>query len=335
MNNPIDFKKTAQNLNEVLFDVELHDVFSNFSKPGAQNSEQVHAPYHKAIINKENGHIVSIVGKNYRLITNKEALQMGKDLFCRIYPTVKTEELFPYNVITPVSKASAHIDLIHESVNFMVLEQENWLPFLRITNSYNRSCALSFEIGFVRKLCSNGVMYNKRSTKLKYIHTNSTNMTLLSDAKKIDEVKTIFTNQCTWLNKYKLNHKLMFALVCHILKINLNLLDNQQLNKKLHQLESLYKLVTSLTNLYNFNLGVNGYTVLNVVSDIVSHQNEYKNLPGFYFNVRSFYARPTDWMEEFAGKIEKGNVNMDEYLEPTTKFLIDIQKQTGFKWQLN
>lgn len=335
MNSPIDFKKSAQNLNEVLFDVELHDVYSNLSKSGTQNLEPVHAKFHKAIVNKENGHIVSIVGKNYRLITNKEALEMGKYLFCRLYPAVKIEELIPYNVITPLSKASAHIDLIHESVNFMVLEQEDWLPFLRITNSYNRSCALSFEIGFVRKLCSNGVMYNKQSTKLKYIHTNSTNISYLSDAKKIDEVKTIFINQCTQLNKYKLDHKLMFALTCHILKINLNLLDNLQLNKKILQLESLYKLVTSLTNLYKVNSGVNGYTVLNVVSDIVSHQNEYKNLPGFYFNVRSFYARPTDWMEEFAGKIEKGNVDLDGYLEPTTKFLIDIEKQIGFKWQLN
>jgi len=313
MNNPIDFKKTAQNLNEVLFDVKLQDVYSNFSKPGTQNSEPVHASYHKAIVNKENGHIISIVGKNYRLITNKEALEMGKYLFCKLYPAVKTEELFPYNVITPVSKASAHIDLIHESVNFMVLEQENWLPFLRITNSYNRSCALSFEIGFVRKLCSNGVMYNKQSTKLKYIHTNSTNMSLLSDVKKIDEVKTIFINQCAQLSDYKLNHNLMFALVCHILKINLNLLDNQQRNKKLLQLESLYKLVTNLTNLYKVNTEVNGYTVLNVVSDIVSHQYEYKNLPGFYFNVRSFYARPTDWMEDFAGKIGNENFTLDEF----------------------
>jgi hypothetical protein len=160
-------------------------------------------------------------------------------------------------------------------------------------------------------------------------------MSYLSDAKKIDEVKTIFINQCTQLNNYKLDHKLMFALTCHILKINLNLLDNQQLTKKLLQLESLFKLVTKLTNLYKVNSDVNGYTLLNVLSDIVSHQNEYKNLPGFYFNVRSFYARSTDWMEEFAGKIEKGNVNMDEYLEPTTKFLIDIEKQIGFKWQLN
>ena len=120
-----------------------------------------------------------------------------------------------------------------------------------------------------------------------------------------------------------------------LFRSNLNLLDNLQLNKKILQLESLYKLVTSLTNLYKVNSGVNGYTVLNVVSDIVSHQNEYKNLPGFYFNVRSFYARPTDWMEEFAGKIEKGNVDLDGYLEPTTKFLIDIEKQIGFKWQLN
>jgi hypothetical protein len=335
MNNPIDFKKTAQNLNDVLFDVDLNDVYSYFNLPGTQNPEPVYAPYHKAIVNKQNGHIVSIVGKNYRLISNKEAFEMGKNLFCRLYPFVKVNELLPYNVITPAFKASAHIDLIHESVNFMVLEQEDWLPFLRISNSYNRSCALSFEIGFVRKLCSNGVMYNKQSTKLKYVHTNSTNMNLLTDAKKINEVQTIFINQCKQLSNYKLDHKLMFALICHILKINLDLLDNKQLNNKLIQLESLYNLVTKLTNLYRVNSDVNGYTVLNVVSDVVSHQNEYKNLAGFHFNVRSFYARPTDWMEEFAGSIKKENFDLQNYLEPTTKVLSDIEKEVGFKWKLN
>ena len=335
MTNEIDYKSPTHQINDILFDVELQNVYSNFRIPKTETKYAVGTPYYKAVVNQENGQILSVVGSSYRLIPNKVALEMGRELFCRIYPHVKKNDLIPYKVVAPESKASAHIDLIHKDVNFKVWEQEIWLPFLRVSNSYNRTYALSFEIGFARKLCSNGVLFNKETMKIKYVHTKSGKMDLETDSAMIENVSGLFKKQCVLLREYPIQKEMMFALVCHIMKLNLKLPDNTYLKRKIINLKNLYNNVIDLTTQYGNNGKINAYTTLNIVSDLVSHQNVYKNLAGFHFNVRSFYARPTDWMDEFSGKISSGDFNLNGYLKPTTKALDDIEKEVGFKWQIN
>jgi hypothetical protein len=335
MNSPIDCAKPTHQLNDVLFEVKLQDVYSNFQIPKTQTKYAVGSPYYKAVVNQENGQILSVVGSSYRLIPNKVALEMGRELFCRIYPHVKENDLIPYKVVAPESKASAHIDLIHKDVNFKVWEQETWMPFLRVTNSYNRTYALSFEIGFARKLCSNGVLFNKETMKIKYVHSKSGRMDLQKDASAIEQVSGLFKLQCTMLSGYAIPKEMMFALVCQIMKLNLKLPDNNQYKRKINNLQNLYQNVKDLTANYANNGAVNAYTTLNIVSDLVSHQSVYKNLTGFHFNVRSFYARPTDWMEEFTRKIVTNNFNLNEYLKSTTAVLDLIEKELGFKWRMN
>ncbi len=335
MSNPIDFTKTAQNLNEVLFDVKLQNVYSNFVHPKTFLKQSVNAPNLKSIVNQETGQIISVVSRDYRLISNNEALQMGKHLFSQIYPQTKVDELVPFKVVAPATKASVHIDLIHKDVNFNVWEQENWLPFLRVTNSYNRSHTLSFEIGFVRKLCSNGVLFKKNTMKLNYIHSNSKRMEIKHDAEKIEKHSGLFIKNCNQLSEFPIPRKLMFAMVCQILQLKIDLPAKNQLSRKMSQLENLLNIVIALTGKYSENNDTNGYTALNIVSDLVSHQNEYKNLAGFYFNIKSFYTRPTVWMEEFTSITQFHDFDLDKYLEPTVKALTGIEKELGFKWQLN
>ncbi len=335
MNSPIDGVKPTHQLNDVLFDVKLQPVYSNFQIPKTQTKYAVGSSNYKAVVNQENGQILSVVGNSYRLIPNKDALEMGKELFCRIYPHIKKNDLISYKVVAPESKASAHIDLIHKDVNFNVWEQETWLPFLRVTNSYNRTYALSFEIGFARKLCSNGMLFNKETMKIKYVHSKLGKMDLQTDASAIEQVSGLFKKQCTLLREYDIPKEMMFALVCQILKLNLKLPDNNQYNRKIKNLQNLFKNVNDLTANYANNGTVNAYTTLNIVSDLVSHQNVYKNLTGFHFNVRSFYARPTDWIEEFTREIVNHNFDLNQYLKPTSTVLDVIENELGFKWRMN
>jgi len=335
MNSPIDYEKPTHQLNDVLFDVKLQPVYSNFQIPKTQTKYAVGSPNYKAVVNQENGQILSVVGSSYRLIPNKDALEMGKELFSRIYPNVNKNDLISYKVVAPESKASAHIDLIHKDVNFNVWQQETWLPFLRVTNSYNRTYALSFEIGFVRKLCSNGVLFNKETMKIKYVHSKSGKMDLQTDASAIAQVAGLFRSQCIILREYAIPKEMMFALVCQIMKLNLKLPDNNQYKRKIKNLQNLFNNVNDLTSIYANNGAVNAYTTLNIVSDLVSHQNVYKNLTGFHFNVRSFYARPSVWMEDFTREIVKNNFDLNKYLKPTSTILDEIEKELGFKWRMN
>ena len=335
MKNEIDFKSPTHNLPDILFKVKLQDVYSDFRFPATLFPLPVGTPDYRAVVNQSNGQIISVVGKNYQLISNEEAIEKGKQIFTQLYPWVKADELIPYKVVAPQSKASAHIDLIHENVNFNVWEQETWLPFLRTTNSYNRSVALSFEIGFVRKLCSNGVLFNKQSIKLKFLHNKGIDVDVKNVANQIRTTSNLFADQCKSLKDYPIAKGLIFALVCQILNINLEVPDNNQFNKKLNSLELLYELTKILTNVYAEQSGLNAYTAFNVVTDLVSHMDHYKILPGYYFNVRSYFTKPTDWMEDFTKQITNKNFCFEEYLGKTIDSFQVVKKETRMEWMLN
>lgn len=335
MKNEIDFKSPTHRLSDILFDVKLQEVHSDFRFPETLFTLPVGTPDYRAVVNQSDGKIISIVGKNYQLISNERAVEMGKQIFTQLYPIVKVDELIPYKVVAPKSRASVHIDLIHKDVNFKVWDQEEWLPFLRTTNSYNRSVALSFEIGFVRKLCSNGVLFNKQSIKLKFLHNKGNTVDIISAANQIKTTSHLFTEHCKFLKNYKIPKELMFALVCQILDVKLELPKENQINKKLNSLQNLMELTNVLTKRYSDESGPDAYTAFNVVTDLVSHQDEYKNLTGYYFNVRSYFAKPTDWMEDFSTKIKGESFVYTEYLKDTIDSLERIKEHTELEWELN
>jgi hypothetical protein len=328
----IDFNKPVSRINDVLFDVQLQKLIAVPPSSNSKTNSGTELPRYKLVCNKESGQIISIVSNNYRLIPNKEALKMGIDVFKQLFPFVNDNELIPFRVVAPKSLASVHIDLIHKDVNFNVWEQETWLPFIRITNSYNRAYALSFEVGFVKELCSNGVLFNKKTMKLKYTHDKNREIRLINDVREILKISNLFGQQCHRLLDYNLSPKDIFPLVCHILKINLQVPDKKKVISKAMNLEKLNRIVLEQISAYEKINGLNAYTIFNVATDIVSHNDKYKVIPGYYFNVRSFFTRPTDWMEDFSGKIAQSDFSLDKYLEPTMNKLTEFSKETGFRY---
>jgi hypothetical protein len=329
----IDFDKPVDRIEDVLFDVELQKLIAvPPSSSNSQNSIGKEIPKYKLVCKKESGQVISIVSNNYRLIPNKEALKMGIDVFKQLFPSFDEKELIPFRIIAPKTLSSVNIDLIHKDVNFNVWEQETWLPFIRITNSYNRTHALSFEVGFVKKLCSNGVLFNKKTMKLKYTHDKNKNINVMSDAKQIFSFSNLFGVKCNKLREFKIPHDDMFPLLCQILKISLKIPEKRPIHSKVKNLEKLKQFVSERIESYQENNELNAYTAFNVATDLVSHNDKYDVLPGYYFNVRSFFTRPTDWMESFSEEISENDFNLNEYLKPTLESLNDLKTLTGFKW---
>lgn len=87
--------KARHTLQDVLFKVKLQEVYSDFRFPATLFPLPVGTPDYRAVVNQSNGQIISIVGKNYQLISNEEAIAMGKQIFTQLYPWVKANELIP------------------------------------------------------------------------------------------------------------------------------------------------------------------------------------------------------------------------------------------------
>jgi hypothetical protein len=127
----------------------------------------------------------------------------------------------------------------------------------------------------------------------------------------------------------------MVALVFQILNIKFDLSLAHQDIKKINYLKNWIELIKMLSKRYFDELGSNAYAAFNVVTDLVSHQEEYKNITGYSFDVRSFYIKPTDWMESFLQKSATRDFDYEEYLEKTIANLRGLKRQTQLEWMLN
>lgn len=336
MSKPIDFKPATHELDELMFKVELVKLSAVGEQQNLFSSIQeraIEVPGYFAVLNKDSVKVMSVVSSNYKLITNREALEWGKVAFNMLFPVVNVNDLIPYKVIAPKSMASCHIDLIHKGVRFDVWEQETWLPFLRISNSYNRTQTLSFELGFVRKLCSNGVLFNKKTVKVKYPHNKGQEITLNVDVEQLRPLEDKFKLSCSNLKTVYMDPTMMFALVCLVFGLNLEISEGRR-ERQVEVLERMKESVHRLTQLYFGSLGENAYAALSVLTDIISHQDQHRSISSFSLNPNSYYYRAADWVIDFAEKSSSHDFSFANYLADTVKQLNDINKKTKFEWKL-
>ena len=312
----IDYTSATHKLNEILFDVSAVNLITTdaFNK----DLSNLNVDNYVAIVNENNKQILSVVSKKYHLFTNKQALELGKQAFVQLFPSCKIEELIPFKVIAPSTKTFCHIDLIHKDVNFNAWEQETWLPFVRITNSYNRTFSLAFELGFVRKLCSNGVIFDKQTIKVKFNHTKgSIPVSIVSDVSKLKKLENEFKEHLLNLKRFHINRKMSFAIICKAL--NLDWKDHDGDDKQ-HAYINFKTKALELTNVYMDIDGECAFAVMNVMTDLVSHQDDYKNIPLFNMRANQYYNRISTWMVDYCKEAEKRDFKVDAYLGQFIKF---------------
>lgn len=322
-NIEIDWQSGNAKLNEVLFDVEMIPLFGEIeelNKPNlfgnSINPNKIWAKGYKGILNKSNNSILSVVSSNYQLITNKEALANGKEIFNEIFE-IKLGDLKVNKVITSINKTFCHIDLVHPNVNFNVWEQDCWYPFIRVTNSYNRTYALSYELGFVRKLCSNGVIFDKNTVKIKMVHNKGNHrINYKTDLDRFKSAKLSFITKMLSLKKFNIPKSKHFPLICKCLGIKRPKVNGStEIDERIEQQFQKLKLDSSeLTTQYVNVDGETAYSLFNVITDLVSHQEDYNNIPYYSLRPGSYSFKPTEWIEEFVNEIEKRTFDLEKYL---------------------
>lgn len=325
------FKKAEKELQDLLFPVGLGKVEIHFP-----NKNAINADFFKGVVRTDNDHVFSIVTDNYKLITNKEALDLGKDIFVKLFGKLEPDEIKPYHLLYPKTYSYCHIQLVHEKVNFQVFEQDIWLPFIQISNSYNRTFALSYELGFVRKLCKNGVIYKKNTVEIKALHNKSENLDwkLIIGLEELKKMELEFVAYMKNLKRFYIDPKYIVPLICKVLNFDfelredLNLAISEDNDKKRKKIESdkkeLDELKTAIKNLsekYFNEMGHNAYAAFNILTDLISNQsNNVKKFKQFTLHSTSYYYKPTEWLFDFINKIEKSDFEIKEYLKEYLKY---------------
>jgi hypothetical protein len=299
----------ARDPQKAFFPVELRPVYMGHS--GAKDKYR-QLPNHVAVVDVKKNYPFAVVTNNYKLITNEEAYNQASIIMEHIFQNTKIDDMACLNIIMPRSRSFCHIDLIHESSNFL-FEKDKWTAFLRITNSYNRTRLLRYNLGFCRWICLNGMIFGQKSIEFSYVHTHQQMGKIKRFAESIGDIRQLenqLIEKFHHLKRYYIPESEMLAILCRVFDIKAT---NDDLNKpnQLKRLQDFYSHATKTIKSYFSDMGPHGYAALNVISDYASYP---KGVIAPESRVNSLQQKCGKWIDEFVNAIQDKNFSFDNYL---------------------
>ncbi len=286
--------------------VGLDEVCFPVSKVGfhlqrVDNKELIaYATKHWAIVDDDRGTVFSVVTGDYELVTNKKASELGEKAFSFFLGCEELAGLKLFNVLTPKTRSWVRMDFVSKDLVFEPRLGDRWSPFLRVTNSYNRTMALQFTIGICRWICKNGIIFGEQSLTLKATHHKGVNLVdMIAKALSSGHTRFDFAKAKSRLARLVNLHVPVNQFVAGSLEI-LNLKVPETMPKTPLHARGWPHLGTHLENLgtkYAKELGENAYAMLNAASDYAGDVNAPRMTP-MLSNI--YQSRCGRWVETMA-----------------------------------
>ena len=318
LSSQINATETNDHFENLLFDVQFVklklDHHDDLFVEGLNNKPVTD---YRAVVNLENQEVLSVVSQNYDLIPNRTAFKEGKRLF-RELTGIQRDGLLPFKVVASKRRTFCHVDFVNQNYNPIKFRQDTWLPFLRVTNSYNKTYLLRYQIGFVRALCSNGMIFDEESIVLKKAHVkNNGDFDIEAEVRsdRFRELRNNFINSLDGLYKYNVPREYLIALTYKILSIKFQVKNSIKdfRIKAIEQKKQFEAKVNELADLYYAELDSTAYAVLNVLTDLLSHQ-EYDVIPNYAGRESGLQKKIYEWARDFPNEISKKSFLWDEYV---------------------
>ena len=299
------------NLKEAFFKVEERPIYVNKFFNGFHS-----IPDYKAIVDVDNENALSVVSKDYRLITSEEAYQIAELLIPKLFEEKTICDFIAFNIHMSKSKGSCIIDLILPSGRRDLFGDKNecYTPFIRIWNSYNKTSKLKYEIGFCRWICLNGVIFGEVGFKFSAAHTSRHIGIQLNDiveagSKKLINVNTAWIELERKLSKVKeilMPQSLILAMYCKAFDISIDPKDLSIYQRESYAIQAK-KLIDDGKE-YFADLGNNGYAMYNVLTDYASYP------PVNSFKMNGYQQKVGQWLTEIVNAYESDNFKLSEFI---------------------
>lgn len=302
---------STPNINDVLFPVELRPVFVEGLIGDLSPGKFSKIAGFRAVLDLKNNHVFSVVAENYKLITNQEAIDLGEICFEQIFKLIKKEDMQLYNIIMPRTRSFCHIDFTHSKGEFAPFDGDPWMPYIRITNSYNRMFALHFDLGFCRSICMNGVIFGKKNIEFKFHHSRSGKDPEIEFSLRSGEFANLeaqFIESLKNLKRFHVPPKYIWPLTCKVFGYSF---PEKPTVKQVGVIEERKQHVLELGQQYFKELGETGYAALNVLNDYATRPVGVISTEG---SIDLLQRKAGDWIIDFTEAIENKNFVFEDYL---------------------
>ena len=300
----------------LLFPVRSVPVYAGIRRGSDYGMQRI--PGQRAIVNCATDQVISVVSENYQVVTNREALHYAQLCCQAAFPESGGREWRVLQAHAPKTMGNCRIDLVHpaSAVNFEVPgvhdEPEEYGPFVRVTNSYNRSRALRFEIGFIRWICSNGLIVPDSSIRFGFDHnTRKISERVRFEVKKdsFKQLRQRFRSFLAPLRECKIPLELFVPATLAVLCIN----KPEPLAKRQKEpWERLANSLKSISEQYSSNLGENGYALLNVITDVASRP---PNSPFIRRERHGLQRSAGSWLAAFGAECRNPGFEVEGYVQ--------------------
>lgn len=299
-------------LNQVLFPVDMAPVYVKLPNGGFQP-----VPGKRAVLNTETGRAVSVVGDQYQLVTNSQALHYGQLCCESAFPQTAAHEWTVDTVDGPSTGGHCMIDLLHSTTTFNPfgtdprMEREVYSPFVRVTNSYNRTRALSLYFGFLRARCSNGLIVAQDAIMIRFDH-NAHNIDRRIRSELNQELSGQLQNQFTAFVTSLRECSVPQHFFKPILRAALRLEEPKVYKRSTAAaLVGIDASLDSVSYTYSRALGENGYGLLNALTDFATNPPHNQVVRR---DRHSFQSLAGKWLSGFSAECKKGNFDAERYL---------------------
>ena len=264
-------------LDDVLFPVEAHPIF--VSAQSVSGEKRISVPDKKAIVHGVTGAVLGIVSRGYRLVSHRQALEWTFQCCRAVFPETNSSEWAVKAVDAPSPGGHCCVDLAHHStaLDFSLVSPQGrpevFGPFIRVTNSYNGLRALVFDIGFLRKVCTNGLILRDAIIQFKFAHMRrdiGEQIQFHVAYERLAKLRARFGDYIAALRACPVPHKDLAPFVHRVLALRPS--DTLEPNsREADDWNALSIHVADLCNRYAADLGDNAYAVLNAVTEFATH----------------------------------------------------------------
>jgi len=307
------------NINEVLFPVELENIYL----------ENINTPLKnfRAVVGEVDNEkrIFSVVTKSYNLVTNEKALEIGKQSLQELLKISNLDSFEVFNVIAPLTKSYVHIDVIHKDYKMNIYRQEVYLPFFRITNSYNKTKSFKIDIGFCRELCDNGFIFEASTIQIKFNHNsqdiNVQGISSILSRAHFNRMKEDFENHLKSIDEIQIDKKYFIALIIKILKLDFNFDSKNQKAKSLalRKFGEFMWDISEISRKYIAEFGETGYALFNTITDYSSNVDKDNLVRKNQINRNQTVVG--EWLKDFSRLVREDKLIMKDYLKDHEKYL--------------
>ena len=314
-----------EGLAAIMFPVEEVDVFAE-TEPGRRDR----IAGKKAIVNTDTRGVLSVVGRQYGLLENHKALELAMKCCIAAFPNTAPAGWYVDDIEAPLTGGHCRIDLRYNGDvvaydwSFSEAVQDDYHPFLRVTNSYNTSRVFSIHFGFTRIRCMNSVIADE-SVRVSLAHTKDIENRIETeiDEAKFQRVADRFEGYLKPFGDTSIPRTRFRPIIQSVLEIQE---PARMPNDRRESWQTLEQVLdrTSDGNVRRF--GENAYALLNAITDLATRPPT-KEQVGYSFIRRerhSLQLLAGRWVAEFSRSLRRPGFSLDAYIANPSATLLRI-----------